>query len=162
MKIYVEELRPMLEMANVCGKYVKTDVINFSFYFSTKAEVNHDIRAKIRWNREKLKTTDGYMELFGEYEYYSSNNAEVIPKQDDIQEAKGFFRKYKVLFAAVWEYKLEQQIVQDYLRGMISSSDVIEAFEDIGDDNLNILRNAESWSEVEHLVRVNNMFNLHD
>ena len=51
MKIMLEDVEKLMEMANLRGKQVKTDNIDFSFYFSSKAGNSHSIRIKICWNR---------------------------------------------------------------------------------------------------------------
>ena len=98
-----EELWDPMMMSTVTGKYVKPDNINFSFFYSVKGGVQHAIEAKIRWNRENLGGDfDGTMDLHGEYKYTHSGG-EPKPSSKDIAAARDFFKKYKVLFAAVWK-----------------------------------------------------------
>ena len=47
----------LTEMANVRGKDVEVDDIDFSFYFSKKNS-NHGIRLKVVWNRERMSGND--------------------------------------------------------------------------------------------------------
>ena len=150
-----------MEMANVVGKYVKTDDINFSFFFSDKSEVSHGIRAKVKWNREKLSGgSDGYFELHGDYPYVSSKS--IYVDESRISEARKFFRKYKVLFAAVWEFKLEQIPVQDYFRNLISFKDLLSEFEGISKQTYDKIQLANNVEELEDVVRKCKCFNMHD
>lgn len=49
----------LFEMADILGKRVNTDVIDFSFYIGTKDGNNHGILAKICWNRDHYINGDG-------------------------------------------------------------------------------------------------------
>lgn len=71
----LQENQHLLE-ANLVGKTVNTDVINFSFYFSDKFVADHGIRVKIIWNRNKMRgDNSGYLELHGNYKYESNNDS---------------------------------------------------------------------------------------
>lgn len=156
-------MKQLLEMATVRGNYVKTDNINFSFYFSDKYECNHGIRVKVKWNPEKVSgTLDGYFELHGNYNYTSSANANVIPTSNQIKEAKNFFRKYKVLFAAVWETKLEADDVVDYFRGQIDLINLIDKFENIDPSSRLRLLQVTSIEALTTMVKDYNIFNLNN
>ena len=79
-------MRPLMEMVTVRGNYVKTDNINFSFYFSDKTECNHAIRAKLKWNPNKVSgSLDGYIELHGDYKYVQSPSSDAHPSAKDIK-----------------------------------------------------------------------------
>ena len=150
-------LSDLTEMANMVGKKIITDDVNFSFYFSNKNEVNHGIRAKVKWNKEHLTgSTDGYFELHGNYNYVQSMDGK-IPKQSDIQLARKFFKKYKVLFAAVWENCLDANDLQDYFKGYLSFEDLLNSFL-IPEKFTGI----KSLSELENYVRENSIYNLND
>ena len=155
----------LLEMSNVHGKRVKIDDIDFSFYFSSKYAVSdrHGIRVKICWNREKLSHSliDGYMELHGEYEYVSAKHPNMSPSKYDIMTARYFFKRYKVLFAAVWEGVLYEDELVQYLIGKTNLHDLISTF-DIPSDDYEIIKNATSLKDLEKLVRHYNIFNMND
>ena len=152
-EILLTETYDLLEMANVLGKYVVTDKIPFSFYFSDKIGMQHGIRVKIKWNRDKFtKPEDGYMELHGDYVFVSRGSH--IP-QKDINFARQFFKKYKVLFAAVWECELDPAEVQEFLAGRLKIEDILVLL-NISDSSIKTL------ADLEVYVRKNNLFNMND
>ena len=104
---------------------------------------------------------DGYMELHGDYDYVSSPGGKRVSNKD-IDEAREFFKKYKVLFAAVWEMKLEEDVIQDYLRKLITLDDVKSEFHDIPEDVYTRIQQCNSIDEIENVVRKTNAFNLND
>ena len=153
-----EEL--LYEMATIVGKYIKLEDVNFSFHFSSKSEVNeqHSIRVKIAWNRERLSPKGGTLKLHGDYEYLPVKGEDIKSLAHNINEARTFFKKYKVLFAAVWEEVINADPVTDYLKGYITFSDLInEFFIEIPDKD-----NIQTLSELECVARENNLFNLYD
>ena len=162
MKITVESTDKLMEMANLRGRQVKTDNINFSFYYSDKSGVSHGIRVKIKWNPDRMSgEVDGYMELHGDYNYIDSPNSKK-PRTKDILAAKKFFQKYKVLFAAVWEMKLEEDVVQDYLRKLITLEEVKAEFYDIPEVAYMQIQKCNSISDIEYVVRKTDAFNMND
>lgn len=155
-------MKIVMEMANVRGAKVKTDNINFSFYYSDKRKVSHGIRVKIVWNPNKMSgDVDGYMELHADYNYVSSPNGKRVNNKD-IDEAREFFKKYKVLFAAVWEMKLEEDVIQDYLRKLMTLDDVKSEFHGIPEDVYTLIQQCGSIEDIESVVRKTNAFNMND
>lgn len=156
----------LFEMSNLRGKMIKLEDIDFSFYFSSKANVNtqHGIRVKICWNREKVSKDllDGYMELHGDYKYVSKNNPNVKPDKFDILTARYFFKRYKVLFAAVWENKLDENLLNDYFREKISLEELLDEFEDISVEDKEKIKEARDLKDLERIVRENKIFNMND
>ena len=150
----------LTEMADVLGRKVRVEKINFSFYFS-QAQGQHTIRAKICWNREKLyHQFDGIIQLFGEYKYISSSNPTKKPSQKDINQAREFFKKYKVLFAACWDDKLQPADVVDYLEGHIDFRELLKNF--YGINNYHKLLDSNDVTELYNIVKKYNIFNLYD
>ena len=90
----------LMEMANLRGKDVKIEDINFSIYFSPKQTDQHSIRIKVLWNRERMNSGnfDGVLYLHGDYEYKQNPNADNKPDMYDIFELRYFAKRYKVLF----------------------------------------------------------------
>lgn len=91
----LQENQHLLEMANLVGKTVSTDNIDFSFYFSDKFIANHGIRVKIIWNRNKMQgDNSGYLELHGDYRYESSSDFKKILNKE-IEKTRVFFKNIK-------------------------------------------------------------------
>ena len=156
----------LMEMANALGNNIKKEKrLPFSFYFSSKKVVKgvHGIRVKILWNPSKMgQDSDGYMELHGDYDYISGSKR-YKPSNNELGVARRFFKKYKVLFVAVWE-----DIIQDpsqltmYLYGKISWKELMKQF-DTGNQDWNFLiTTSDNEEELEQLVREEGMFNMND
>lgn len=154
----------LMEMANVRGnEVVQYKRLPFSFYFSSKDGVRgaHAIRVKILWNPSKTPSdADGYMMLHGNYEYVSGSH-KYQPTGKELKIAREFFKKYKVLFAAVWENKLSQGALINYfftddLKGLLARFDSIKEKDFY---NINHCKNLE---ELEKVVRENHIFNMND
>lgn len=168
MRIYKngELIRSMSEdsifaMANLRGCKVSVPhKLPFSFYFS-QCEASHTIRVKVQFNPEKLSINKlGVLELHGDYKFTpGSDDKSVSSKQ--INDMRDFFKEYKVLFAAVWDGVLPEDTVQDYFRGIESFNDLKSEF-DFSNDFTNELAEIHSFSELEQLVRDNNLFNMYD
>lgn len=156
----------LLEMANLCGKYINTDSLDFSFYFSSKEECGcgmQGIRVKIKWNRETTRGgMDGTMELHGDYDYEQSESRDsIVPNSKQLESARAFFKKYKVLFSAVWESVLDPQPVQDYFRGIINFEDLMSEI-DLGNKSTESMGGCSSIQDLESKVRSNNLFDMND
>ena len=155
----------LMEMSNVHGKRVKVDEIDFSFYFSSKEAVSSQqgIRVKICWNRDKISHTliDGCMELHGDYKYVSAIHPNVYPNKYDIATARYFFKRYKVLFAAVWEGILYEDELIQFLIGNINLHDLITTF-NISNEKYEIIKDVDSLKDLEKLVREHDIFNMND
>ena len=155
----------LLEMANVRGNDVKTDYrLPFSFYFSDHLAVHnvHGIRVKILWNPSKAPAdADGYLELHGDYIYISGSH-KYKPTEKDLGIARSFFKKYKVLFAAVWENKLDCNALVDYFRGRIQLRELLTLFEDIKERDFYNINHCKSLQELEDCVRKYKIFNMND
>ena len=118
----------LMEMANVVGNDVKLeDRLPFSFYFSNKDAVHsqHGIRLKVLWNPSKSPSNaDGYMEMHGDYNYISGSH-KYKPTGKELSILKNFCKKYKVLFSAVWEDKLDQSAAQKYFDGRLQFNELL-------------------------------------
>lgn len=95
----------LFEMANLRGEDVEIqERLPFSMYIFSKDVVHgvHGIRVKVVWNPSRIKSdADGFIELHGEYKYVSGTHKKK-PTAEEEKCAREFFKKYKVLFAAVW------------------------------------------------------------
>ena len=176
---------PLYEMTNVRGSNIKTDRINFSFYFSSNKSVpseviavSHGISVKIVWNRDRMGRLDesntGILELFGDYKYAGCRVSE-----RELDVARNFFMKYKVLFSAVWERVLETDSLERYLEGLISFEKVIRQLSIMHKANISeILKELHQLKKdglyascpddernlkiFEDIVRRENLFNMND
>ena len=155
----------LMEMANVRGMDVSVqNMLPFSFYFSSKVAVHnqHGIRVKIVWNPSKTYTdADGYMELHGNYNYVSGSH-KYIPTRSQIREAENFFKKYKVLFSAVWEGILYEGDLIKFLHGDINLVSLISKFDVDNEDMYYKINHCKSIEDLERCVRENKIFNMND
>lgn len=168
MKIYKngELIRSMPEddifaMANVRGKDIAVPhKLPFSFYFSER-ESSHAIRVKPIFNPNRVSNSKfGSLELHGNWKYTPGpDDGNVSQKQ--IGEMKQFFKKYKVLFAAVWESQLYDGAVVDYLKGNTSFHELINELY-FYDDYKPELDKINSVEQLEQFVRENRIFNMWD
>lgn len=156
----------LMEMANAVGNNVKREKnLPFSFFFSSKKAVRgaHGIRVKILWNPSKAPAdADGFLELHGDYEYIPGSH-KYEPNAKELSIARKFFKKYKVLFSAVWEDVLydPSQLVM-YFYGKISWKELMKQF-DTGNSDWNFyIQTTDNIKELEQLVREENMFNMND
>lgn len=151
----------LLEMSNVRGNRVKLENIEFSFYFSIKNS-NHSIRVKICWNKDKIIPQElDAMKLSGNYELIKNKQLKKRPDESKIEEARQFFKKYKVLFAAVWENVLYENDLVEYFFGKISFKELLENFE-VEEEKLNLIKICNNLIELEKVVRENNIYNMND
>lgn len=156
----------LMEMANAVGNNVKREKnLPFSFFFSSKKAVRgtHGIRVKVLWNPSKAPAdADGFLELHGDYEYIPGSH-KYEPNAKELSFARKFFKKYKVLFSAVWEDVLydPSQLVM-YFYGKISWKELMKQF-DTGNSDCNFyIQTTDNIKELEQLVREENMFNMND
>lgn len=155
----------LMEMANMVGRKVKTDDINFSFYFSRKNSSRHGIRLKVFWDRQYINDDkSGYIELHGNYNYSQDPKQKYRPKAYMIDTLRYFVKKYKVLFAAVWENALGEDSLQDYFRNLIDFKTLLSEFNinKVGRQKYEALNYAEDLKQLEHLIRQYNIFNMND
>lgn len=155
----------LMEMANVMGnKVVVEHRLPFSFHFCDKNAIHgqHAIRVKILWNPSKAPNdADGYMELHGDYKYIIGSH-KYKPTGKELQIAREFFKKYKVLFAAVWERVLYPDDVIDYFKGIMKWQDLMNSFYDIPENISSVLKKCRNLTDLEYAVRRNKAFNMND
>lgn len=155
----------LMEMANIVGRRVKTDDITFSLYFSRKNASRHAIRVKVYWDRQNISEDKcGYMELHGDYRYSQSPTQKYKPKAYMVDTLRYFIKKYKVLFAAVWEGALSEDSLQEYFRGGIDFKELLSEFlvNKVGKQKYEALNYAENLKQLEQLVRQYKIFNMND
>ena len=155
----------LMEMANVVGNDVKLEArLPFSFYFSNKNAVHsqHSIRLKVLWNPSKSSEfADGYIEMHGDYKYvYGSHKYK--PTEDEKNFARSIFKKYKVLFAMVWECKLNHDDVADYFKGSMLWRELLASSYNLTEKQYYLINHCKSLDELEQCVRENKIFNMND
>ena len=110
------------------GVDIETDHVDFSFYYNYNPDFRFkNIVVKIYWERDTWHSSkeleeipSGWMHLSGDYKYEGespSEDQEVSAKL--LEQARAFFRKYKVVFIADWydERSIIHSIARNYLRG---------------------------------------------
>lgn len=162
---YIEDPSNVLvEMANLRGNDIKLVTgLPFSFYISSKKAVHglHAIRAKILWNPSRMRSdSDGNLELHGDYEYTVGSH-KYKPTAKELAAARAFFKKYKVLFAAIWECVVDDIDVFEYLKGNIDLGHLLATF-DLPGKNFYLVNHCTSIEELEQCVRKNKIFNMND
>lgn len=154
----------LMEMANVRGIDTVIEArLPFSFYFSTRKAVHdrHAIRLKVRWTPNKSpEEADGYFELHGGYEYTTASHR-YKPTSKELEIGRNFCKKYKVLFAAVWEGVLYDGDLQDYFKGRLKLNELLSKFELTGRQYYNV-NHCTSLDELEACVRKHNIYNMND
>ena len=147
------------------GSKVKIDPLPFSFYFSRKNASRHGIRLKIFWNDSRIDDDRcGYIELHGNYRYSQDPRQKFKPKAYMIETARYFAKKYKVLFAAVWEGALGESEVQDFFKGQIFFKELVSEFyaDRIGKQKYEALQYCNNLKDLEARVRQYSIFNMND
>lgn len=160
-ELIVSAQEDIMCMANLLGKDVRVPKpIPFSFYFSTKNS-SHGLRVKPVFNPEKMSADAvGTLKLCDDWQY-TPGKYDTNVDSKSIRKMKAFFRRYKVLFAAVWSKQLQETTVTDYFRGFISLTDLIKSFEfysqfesEMGD--------IDSIEELALFVQENDLFPMFD
>ena len=176
----VDRLYVLLE-DNVLGQEVsvedvegeKHEGLDFSFWVSPKEDNQHTI---IFWNPSKIssKIDSGYMWLHGDYKYFPSSGSKHVSAKK-IRQAREFCKKYKVLFAAAWEYALECKDVSNYFCGCLTFEELLDKF--IKEKTRSVVKDcfsrevkarkyirdeSEKVKLLEDIVRKNNLFNLYE
>ncbi len=179
----VDRLYVLLE-DNVLGQAVSVEDVegekhkglDFSFWVSPRENNQHTIRTKIFWNPSKIssESDSGYMWLHGDYKYFPSSGSKHVSAKK-IRQAREFCKKYKVLFAAAWEYALECKDVSEYFCGCLTFEELLDKFikektrsvvKDCFYREVKVRKGISDESEkvklLENIVRNNNLFNLYE
>lgn len=126
MKKYVASAEIMC-MANMRGKNIKVPGPQpFSFYFSKSNGSKHGPRVNVSFDPDHLRIEDcGIQKLCDDWAFSKSKGSPHVPSKA-ISEMQGFFKEHLPLFQAVWDDRLEEDVLQDYLRGHIDYDEVLE------------------------------------
>ena len=157
----IEAAEPIMGMGNLLGKTVKVPKpLPFSFYFSTNFDV-HGIRVKPLFDPEKMSIDRaGNLWLCDSWEYTPGKDDKHVDSKD-IRKMKAFFRKYKVLFCAVWGKILQETYVEDYFKKRMSFKSLLKQF-DCYQEYKDDMGDIDSIEELEEFVRENNICNMYD
>ena len=154
----------LMEMSNVLGvdfKFYKN--LPFSFFFGSKGMVReqHGIRVKVKWNPQKApRDADGYIELHGNYKYVQGSH-KYTPTQKELNTLREFVKKYKILFAAVWEEVLDSSRLSDFFKGNMSFTELLSKM-DLSGRKYYDVNHCKTLSELENCVREKHIFNTND
>ena len=126
------DLEPLLEknfFGKVLTKLDEDENGDFSFWFDPKTDkIKHAIRVKICWDIARFNEETSYsLALHGEYKYKRSPKAPRVSKKR-IDNAIEFFKRRKVLFAAVWEGCLKIGDLYAYLCKDLSLKRLLRRF----------------------------------
>ena len=126
------DLEPLLEknfFGKVLTKLDEDENGDFSFWFDPKTDkIKHAIRVKICWDIARFNEETSYsLALHGEYKYKHSPKAPRVSKKR-IDNAIEFFKRRKVLFAAVWEGCLKIGDLYAYLCKDLSLKRLLRRF----------------------------------
>ena len=148
-------------MSNARGKYIVIPgKLPFSFYFSSGVGVSHPIRVKPMFNPEKLiQSKTGTLKLCDDWEYVPGEDDGNV-KGQDIKKMKQFFRRYMVLFAAVWDEQLQDSTLQDYFYGRIGFNEMLQDLE-FYNNYADELDNINTVEDLEQFCRDNKLVNLY-
>lgn len=160
----IEACEGLFAMSNVRGKQVVQPYkLPFSFYFSSRyaysdSQVAHGIRVKPSFNPERMNyRTAGTLKLSDDWKFIPGKDDKAVSNKD-IRKMKQFFRDYKVLFAAVWEDVLQENVVLYYFSGIIDWNELLSEF----DCYTKAMDKIKDVVELEEFVRANNLFNMND
>lgn len=151
----------ILAMSNIRGIHVKNpNNLPFSFYFSSGKNAPHNIRVKPMFNPAKLKESlTGTLKLCDDWEFKPGVNDKNV-KPDKIAAMKAFFRRYIVLFCAVWDEQMQDGILEDYFKGEITFQEMLEDL-DFFDEYTEELSAISTVEELEEFCRINNLVNFY-
>ena len=159
MKRYIHEQTEIQCMSNVRGKYVTVESVPFSFYYSV-ANSNHGPRVKVTMNSENMRPNRmSSLKLCDDWSLEQSDSADRISSKE-LKEMQSFFRRYLVLFLFVWEDKVSEPALGDYLEGKISFSELIEML-DFYSDYSEELSEIETIEELEQFCREYKLVNFY-
>lgn len=161
MKRVMKSIDTVLAMCNIRGRKVKNPhSLPFSFYFSSGTEIPHSIRVKPCFNPEKLKSSMvGTLKLSDSWEFTPGPDDHDISQQD-VDKMRAFFKKYIVLFAAVWDEQMQDGVLGDYLEGEISFNEMLQDLE-FYREYAEVLDSMSTVEELESFCRSNNLVNLY-
>lgn len=140
----------------VKGKDCKVENINFSFSICNDDDIGE---VNIIWNDDGGKIFEGIFSLVN-YKYYQTQEIKKELKQEEIDSAINFFKKYKILFAACWSNALHPIDLKNYFEGRISFNSLLNEFYNI--DYFDNLSKVKTLDDLAYVVRKYKMYNLYE
>lgn len=132
----------------------------FSFYFSQK-EFTMEFNVKPLFNLDKIIPMEfGTLKMYDDWEYIPGPNDKDV-SEEQINEMKNFFKKFKILFAGVWEVEIPENALSDYLRGYSNFQGLLKECYFYDDYKIE-MDSIETIEEFEQFIRDNNIFNMWD
>ena len=134
--------------------------LSFSFYFSSGSGVPHGIMVNPVFDPEKLKLNEtGSLELCNDWEFIPGSKDKKVPAAQ-VEEMKSFFRRYLVLFCAVWDEQMQDAVLQDYFEGRIDFDEMLQDL-DFYDQYKDGLSSIHDVQELETFCRNNDFVNMY-
>ena len=160
MRKFIINPEAILCMSNVRGNSVKyPHKLPFSFYFSGRTGIKHDIRVKPVFDPERLIVSEaGTLKLSDDWNYIPGPNDRNVSKHQ-IRMMKEFFKEYIVLFCAVWDLQLQDGLVEDFFRGLVYIHELIQDLS-FYNDYKSELDNINTVEELDKFCRDNNLVNF--
>ena len=161
MKRLIRSSEAILAMSNVRGIHVKNPgELDFSFYFSSGAGVDHGPRVKPMFTNNKLiSSLTGTLKLCDDWEYIPGSNDKHVDSQS-ISKMKKFFKSYIVLFCAVWDEQMQDAVLEDWFKGSITFNEMLEDL-DFYEDYKQELDNIHDVKSLEKFCRDNELVNFY-
>ena len=161
MKRLMRSSEKILAMSNVRGIHVKNPgELDFSFYFSSGAGVDHGPRVKPMFKNNKLiSSLTGTLKLCDDWEYLPGSDDTHVDSQS-ISKMKKFFKSYIVLFCAVWDEQMQDAVLEDWFKGSITFNEMLEDL-DFYEDYKQELDNIHDVKSLEKFCRDNELVNFY-
>lgn len=104
----------------------------------------------------------GNMEIHGDYKYKQDAACKYKPDAVELSTARYFIKKYKVLFAAIWEEKLDPTDLIDYFRGHVDWNELLHCFINVNQTDFTRIQNCKTRKDLENCVRMYKIYNMND
>lgn len=159
MKRLVRGADAILAMSNVRGRNVTLEDIDFSFYYSPRNS-SHGPRVKVVFDPFKMRIAEaGVQKLCDDWEFKLGKDSSPVSSKK-IVSMQMFFKKYKILFLLVWDFKLDEPDPEDYLTGRMSLEELIQnlSFYDDYSSELDAITSIQELDVFCHSHDVVNMY----
>lgn len=167
MKRYIRSVREfddsdeIMCMSNVVGgDVVHPGKLPFSFYYSTREGVPHEIRVKPIFNDAKMSVLRaGNLKLCDDWKYTPETGKKHIG-HSEIRYMKQFFKDNIVLFCLVWDLQVNEPLLGKYLDGRITLNEFMQ-YIDFYPQYKEQMDQITTVEELEEFCRKNNLVNFY-